>query len=305
MQYFLIFSATALIVCFGTGTYIRNMAWATEKTLWEDAIQKAPNTSRAYHNLAWGYYQQIGQYDKALELYQHALRLNDDTIASKSIIYYNIAVIYEHLKKYDETIEYARKAIDAYPLYFQPYYLLSFMLGKLGRYDDALKPLNYILYSDPNEERYLQLKGLILLHLSKPDEALGYFGRCLNFSPTNWRYLQSIGIAFNQMDDYEKGYWFLKRALFLHSQSPDTLLALAENRVKAGAMSQAEYFITRFMDVIRGTHVERYFIGLSQEKMNLPITYKILAPLVAREIQRRSTANMDTAATISNYFHTN
>ena len=44
-------------------TYLRNMAWASEKTLWEDALKKAPNSTRAHHNLAWAHYERIKNYD--------------------------------------------------------------------------------------------------------------------------------------------------------------------------------------------------------------------------------------------------
>ena len=55
MYYILISFITLLIIGLGTSTYIRNMAWKDDKSLWEDAISKAPESSRAFHNLAWGY----------------------------------------------------------------------------------------------------------------------------------------------------------------------------------------------------------------------------------------------------------
>ena len=41
-----------LIVCLGVGTYVRNLAWATEISLWRDAMKKAPQSARPLTNLA-------------------------------------------------------------------------------------------------------------------------------------------------------------------------------------------------------------------------------------------------------------
>ena len=69
--YQVLLSFTALLILgLGFGTYVRNMAWATEKSLWEDAVAKAPKSGRPLHNLAWGYFERIGRYDQAMQLYQ-------------------------------------------------------------------------------------------------------------------------------------------------------------------------------------------------------------------------------------------
>ena len=48
-------SIPLLIIGMGMGTYIRNMTWQTPRTLWQDAMAKAPLSSRPLHNLAWAY----------------------------------------------------------------------------------------------------------------------------------------------------------------------------------------------------------------------------------------------------------
>ncbi|MGB5748221.1 MAG: hypothetical protein WBM69_14655, partial [Desulfobacterales bacterium] len=68
----LIVGVTGIIIGWSMGTYVRNFAWATEKTLWEDAIVKAPLSSRPWHNLAMTYYEPTGQPAKAMVLYRKA-----------------------------------------------------------------------------------------------------------------------------------------------------------------------------------------------------------------------------------------
>jgi tetratricopeptide (TPR) repeat protein len=85
---------TLLIMGLGIGTYVRNIAWASEKTLWEDALQKAPNSKRPYHNLAWGYYWKIGLHDKAIEMYEKSLSFQTHSGISQARAINNIGNIH-------------------------------------------------------------------------------------------------------------------------------------------------------------------------------------------------------------------
>ena len=69
---------TLLVVGLGTGTYIRNQVWSSGQLLWEDAAGKAPESSRPLHNLAWDYYERIGDYTSALEIYRRRIGANQD-----------------------------------------------------------------------------------------------------------------------------------------------------------------------------------------------------------------------------------
>lgn len=46
-------AATALVVVLGAMTMVRNTAWRTDVSLWEDAVRKAPRKARAVNGLAW------------------------------------------------------------------------------------------------------------------------------------------------------------------------------------------------------------------------------------------------------------
>ena len=112
----MIISATALILFFlGTGTYIRNMAWASEKTLWEDAIRKAPQSGRAHHNLAWGHYHRSGQYTKALQHYKQALQLQGQGNPLNFATYLNVAAIYLDVQDYERAVAFFKKALEIRP----------------------------------------------------------------------------------------------------------------------------------------------------------------------------------------------
>ena len=104
-----------VIVGWGTGTYIRNMAWATEKTLWEDALQKAPQSGRAHHNLAWGHYHRTGQYSDALRHYKKALELRGDKNPLNFATFLNVGAIYLEVEDFQRAAFFFRRALAIKP----------------------------------------------------------------------------------------------------------------------------------------------------------------------------------------------
>ncbi|MDB4304195.1 hypothetical protein N9934_05350, partial [Desulfosarcina sp.] len=126
MFYFIAVSLCCLIVGLGISTHLRNWDWRSDKALWEDAMEKAPESARPLLGLAWGYYEAVDRNDIAIDLYQKALNLKDDQIFFKAGIYKNLATIYySDLKEYEKAVEYAKKSIEISPWYYDANLLLS------------------------------------------------------------------------------------------------------------------------------------------------------------------------------------
>ncbi len=156
-----------LIVCLGAGTYVRNLAWATELSLWRDAMKKAPQSARPLTNLAWqlayGSVAHESQYDEALKLYEKALSLQKPKLFSSSVIMNNMAGIYSKQGKHQEAIDLLEKAMVIAPSYSRGRYHLAKLLMVNGKWDRAEKHIDYLLAKDDTHEGYLNLKGLIFL----------------------------------------------------------------------------------------------------------------------------------------------
>ena len=99
MFYTLVSFFILLFIGLGSGTYIRNMAWATERSLWEDATEKSPGMSRPVHNLALTY-ERLGQPNTALKLNAKALTLTMHRRSHKALPYNNMASIYYNRRNY-------------------------------------------------------------------------------------------------------------------------------------------------------------------------------------------------------------
>jgi tetratricopeptide (TPR) repeat protein len=150
-----------LVVALGTGTYVRNMAWANERTLWEDTLFKAPNSIRAHHELAYQYYEKSGQYDAALSLYHQGLQLSGQSIYEKALSLNNIASIHFTRGEYDLAEMYWKKAITSFPKYKNAYYRLSLTQKRLGKRQEAAETLSRIGGKESMEAVRLNLQQTI------------------------------------------------------------------------------------------------------------------------------------------------
>jgi tetratricopeptide (TPR) repeat protein len=153
-----------LVIALGTGTYVINMAWANERTLWEDTLSKAPNSIRAHHELAFQYYEKNGQYDAALALYHRGLQLEGQNIYEKALSLNNIASIHFTRGEYDLAEMYWKKAIASFPKYKNAYYRLSLTQTKLGKWREASETLSRIVHKEPVDAAVLRLRKIILRH---------------------------------------------------------------------------------------------------------------------------------------------
>jgi hypothetical protein len=207
-----IFSAL-LLVCFGSSTHIRNMAWATEKSLWEDAIKKAPNSNRPLHNLAWGYYVKIGRYDKALELYSRSLELQRNNNFSKSLALNNMALIYFHKKDVMRAIGLWKQALELNPDLEIIQFRYAIGLTEMGDFENALETINQLLSRRPHHLDYNYLKGRILLMKKDYNSALKYFEKCLELKPGSAEIMRNIEICRNMLGQFSLAESVLENAL--------------------------------------------------------------------------------------------
>jgi protein O-mannosyl-transferase len=77
--------ALALVLALGLFTYERTALYRDDIWLWSDTVQKSPNKARSHNNLGHAYAQR-GDWDRAIEEFRTAARLNPDyTLARQNL----------------------------------------------------------------------------------------------------------------------------------------------------------------------------------------------------------------------------
>ena len=89
----------SILISFLTLSYIRNISWFTEITLWEDVVNKSPNKSRGWDNLGASYIE-IGEGEKGARLIEKSIEMNP----YEPLAYNNLANYYMGKGDYDTAI---------------------------------------------------------------------------------------------------------------------------------------------------------------------------------------------------------
>lgn len=239
-----------IIIGIGAGTYIRNMAWATEKALWEDAMHKAPNSHRPLHNLAWAYYTKIGQYDKAIDLYKKSLNLRTNNNSANPIALSNLALLYVQEKEYQKASELWQNALERLPGNDVIRHRYVIGLIEMKNWNTALDNLNQLMTRHPAHFDYNYLKGYVLLNQNQYDAALQYFEQCLNLVSENQQALLGAGICNNLMGHYERAEAIFSRVLKFAPDDDLTLLWLVETNLSVDDRPDVDRYLKELLKII-------------------------------------------------------
>ena len=105
----LLWLASPLIAALAIGSMLRLPVWQNSETLWRDAIEKSPEASRSYFNLA-GYYFERQEYEKTIGLMKTYVALKPDD----ALGYVKLGQTLQIAGRNDEASQVRRALIDCY-----------------------------------------------------------------------------------------------------------------------------------------------------------------------------------------------
>lgn len=137
-----------------------------------DALNKALKLNPQLtdiHNTLGAIYTELGKYDMALKEYREVL--NDKTYPTPHFVYFNIGLLKEKQKKYDEAIAAFEQAVSLKDDFYRVYAPLAQLYYKKGRYADCLNAVKKAEKQFPNNEALLLLEAKANYMLNNFDEA--------------------------------------------------------------------------------------------------------------------------------------
>jgi tetratricopeptide (TPR) repeat protein len=284
--------ALLLVIALGSGTYIRNRAWATEISLWQDAMKKAPQSARPLTNLAWqmAYGPNSGpdQFDEALKLYEKAMSLRKSRSSINAVILENMAGIYFRKGETLKAIELLERALALSPDYARGRYELAQYLITLGRWDDASIHADYLLIQNDAHEGYLNLKGLILLRQKRYDEAILHLRKSMSIAPLFKETWLRLGAAYSLNGDYRTAEKVLGRAHQIPPLNMMALFRLIENSLNAGDTQSAGVYADALLSTFDMSAIRNQLKSLSNNYLIPPISPELISQLVESRSKRKA-----------------
>ena len=272
---------TGVIFSFCVGTFVRNRTWATEKTLWEDCITKAPAVARPYHNLAFYHYQRFGDINKAMEFYKRALTkkyLNSKTGHAYTLN--NMATIFFKINDYESSIKLCKKALEIKSDYLNALKNITLIYVRTGRFAEALESADSLLSERKESSDFLQTKGFVLLSAGRLDEALSILQMAFDMDPINKKANLYLGVALSLKGEYMKADTFLKNAYLLSPNDIFVHFARIENNIRKGDKEN----IGRFLSKLFGSFDKDTIVGslnrLEKNNIIVPLSQKKLADMI-------------------------
>jgi tetratricopeptide (TPR) repeat protein len=106
---YIVGASLVLLAAFSLVTYDRNKFWSTPEKFLEHDVQLSGGSPRALHNLA-SWYQQDGQYDKALDTMRELIKANDGGLSLTHSTTY-LAVLL-NVRLYNDVLDLTEKLLD-------------------------------------------------------------------------------------------------------------------------------------------------------------------------------------------------
>ena len=169
----------AVASALGAATVTQNLYWANERSLFERAVAMAPRSVPAADQLANELYKH-GQPERALQLYRHALQLDDNSWMT----YFSLGVTEFELEMYADSEQHLRRATELSPRDPPQYYFLAVARMKQGKWSTAEQPLGRAIELAPAARGLHYALGLALANQDKLEAARDQFAAELKLDPS-------------------------------------------------------------------------------------------------------------------------
>ncbi len=211
MQFILSTAVVLLLVAWGHSTFVRNLAWKTDETLWMDAVDKSPNLPMPHHNLG-RYYADIGLKQMALAQYTRALRLPEKTNRkARFITHYNMGLLYQSMGQPLEAERHFLKALEIEPRFSPAYAGLGVLYLEKGRDFKALQFFVKALTHDISSTQARNYIGLVLLRLGQVGQAVSQLQKVVESNPNDLYALTLLGIACKYNGDFDEAIGYFRK----------------------------------------------------------------------------------------------
>jgi pentatricopeptide repeat protein len=195
-------------------------------SFYEKALQLNPENYKVAGNLGVTYYS-LEKYQESLKFYEISIEFS----GNQSIqAYYNIALLYNKLKKHEKAVDACEKALNLYgddtsPELLYNKYAIHYTLGLATYYleqkDDSLVHFFDSLELNKNyKDTYVNI-GCIYNDLNKLELAKKHLNDALQMDPEDFYILEELGRNSYLEKDYTTALKYTKKSVKLNSKSAD------------------------------------------------------------------------------------
>ena len=290
-----------LLTSISLGTYSRNSVWATEESLWADAMSKAPDNARPLAKLGeiygWRKEKTPRNIEIAVALLQKSLDKESPRTSFKAAIVDNIGKVYANYGMLDKAIVFYKQSLQLNPDFINSRFDLAEALTLEKNFTQALQEITIVISKNDQQSQFFALKGMILLWLNRPSEAVDCNHRALLLTLVNKeRYFYMTGVALGRAGFFSQGLWFLSQALHNDPDNRRIRYSLIENRLLAGDTRAAGKYTLQLLNGYGILTLQNDLEMLPTDSTSVPVNTALITPLLI-ETAKTALAGLEQAAT--------
>jgi tetratricopeptide (TPR) repeat protein len=176
-----------------------------------------------------------GQYKKAIELLQRAIKMN----SNEAGFYSNLGNIYSRQKQYIKSIKEYQEALTIEPENHLFCRNIGLSFFHLKEYQQAINYFELSLKANPDDTSVMHDIGLSYYYLKSYKKSLFWFDKVVELSPNNFNALKDKGLVLSKMNMYTDALKFYKIALRINPTDSATLSDMGVIFLKIGNWSKA------------------------------------------------------------------
>lgn len=273
----------------GFATYTRNKVWQSERSLWIDALRKAPNSDRPLAVLAlqlgWGEQATEKEYRKALELIKRTLTMVKSRKLSDAAQLGNAASLYHKLGEYQTSIGYYQQALQITPNDAMITFNMAKAYISAGDFTSAKNLLNDILEQGKIHADYFHLLGFCELWLGNYEESTNLIRRAMTLAPGRPDILLALGRSLSLSGYYDRARWFLDMSRQKGGESPIVSLCLIENYLLKNNKKMAQAYLQHAMQHHTLPSLLATLKNSKTQYQSVPVNTSIIIQFIKQEVK--------------------
>ena len=161
------------------------------------------------HHYKGNFYQEIKEYDKAIEHYQGAIKLDLNFVSS----YNGLGNVYYNQKKYEKAKEFFEKAIELDPNFALAYNGLGNAYYNQKKYEKAKEFFEKAIEFDPNFALAYNNLGIIYYNQKKYEKAIELYEKALELDSNYASAYNNLGIVYYDQNNFERAIACYQKAM--------------------------------------------------------------------------------------------
>ena len=181
----------------------------------EEAVDMLTTAAQDYIDLT--------EYEIAMGFLKEAEKLDENNPE----LYNDLAFCLERTDKFDESLKYYEKYLDADPFNESVWFNVGTIHARLEQFDKSIEAFDYALALDPDNSSVLFNKAIVFVNLERYEKAIVTFNEFLTHEPDNFFAIIGIADAYLANDQIEESTRFFQKAVEIDMENVEANSGLA------------------------------------------------------------------------------